>query len=102
MKRLAYRRRPRGAAWLEVRSGQGPDLAIALADLCEDGLGVRLTVPVRAGDDVEVVIFRAAGGPPARISAVVRWCAPAADGTYRAGLRLGRSLAPDEIAELAL
>src|SRR5437763_972691 len=49
-KRLVPRRAVRGGVRAEVRRGMtglGPDLAIGLTDLSEDGLGVRLKAPVR-------------------------------------------------------
>jgi hypothetical protein len=97
------RRRPRGAAWVEVRvDPNGPDLAVALADVSAEGIGVWLTDPVRPGLEVEVSLVRPEGGPPVRVPAEVRWCAQGADWTYRTGLRLVSQLAERDLADLSL
>jgi hypothetical protein len=104
-RRNTKRRRPRGAGWVEVRAwvgDWGPDLALAVADVGEEGLGVWLSAPVRPGQAVRVGVVRSGGTAPAYVPAEVRWCAPAADWTYRAGLRLSRPLTPEELAVLAL
>ncbi|MBO0699523.1 MAG: PilZ domain-containing protein, partial [Zavarzinella sp.] len=97
------RRRPRGAAWVEVRVNPiGPDLAVALADVSAEGIGVWLTDPVQPGREVEVSLVRPEGGTPVRVPAEVRWCAQGADWTYRAGLRLLSQLAECDVADLSL
>ena len=97
------RRKPRGAAWVEVRLDvMGPDLAVALADVSAEGLGVWLTEPVRPGEEVEVSLVRPEGGAPMRVPAEVRWCAQGADWTYRTGLRLLRPLDESDLADLSL
>jgi hypothetical protein len=103
-KRRGPRHRPRGAAGVEVwreAPGVGRNLAVALADVCQEGLGVYLTAAVRPGDVVEVVLTRR-GGPPVRVPAEVRWCAQGTDWTYRAGLRLRRPLAYQDLADLTV
>ncbi|HKB00884.1 MAG TPA: PilZ domain-containing protein [Gemmataceae bacterium] len=102
-RRADARRKPRGAAWVEVRVDvTGPDLAVALADVAAEGLGVWLTEPVRPGEVVEVSLVRAAGGAAMRVPAEVRWCAQGADWTYRTGLRLSRKLDECDLADLSL
>jgi PilZ domain-containing protein len=97
------RRRPRGAAWVEVRvDPTGPDLAVALADVSAEGIGVWLTDPVRPGAEVEVSLVRPKGGKPVRVPAEVRWCAQGADWTYRTGLRLLRPLDEGDLGDLSL
>jgi hypothetical protein len=101
--RAGDRRRPRGAAWVEVRvDPNGPDLAVALADVSSEGIGVWLTDPVRPGAEVEVSLVRPKGGAPVRIPAEVRWCAQGADWTYRTGLRLLRPLDAGDLRDLSL
>lgn len=72
--------------------GLGPNLGISLADVGEDGLGVRLNAPVSAGEDATVELIRPGVSKPLRLVADVRWCRPAGDGTFLAGLRLRRRL----------
>jgi len=103
-KRRGPRHRPRGATGVEVwrdSPGIGRNLATALADVCQEGIGVYLTAAVRPGDRVEVVLTRR-GGPPVRVPAEVRWCAQGGDWTYRAGLRLRRPLAHEDVADLTM
>lgn len=103
-KRRGLRHRPRGATAVEVwrgPPGTGRNLATALADVCEEGVGVWLRAAVRPGEEVEVVLTRR-DGPPVRVVAEVRWCAQGGDWTYRAGLRLRRPLAYQDLAELTV
>jgi hypothetical protein len=103
-KRRGPRHRPRGAAGVEVwrdAPGIGRNLAVALADVCQEGIGVYLTAAVRPGDTVEVVLTRR-GATPVRVPAEVRWCAQGGDWMYRAGLRLRRPLAYQDLADLTV
>ncbi|MBO0700735.1 MAG: PilZ domain-containing protein, partial [Zavarzinella sp.] len=103
-KRRHLRRAPTGTVRVEVRrtaDDRGPDLAVALVDVCAEGLGVWLTEAVSPGEAVTVLITRRRGAPLA-IEAEVRWCAPGGGVTYRAGLRLRRDLTRAELADLAL
>ncbi|HKB04009.1 MAG TPA: PilZ domain-containing protein [Gemmataceae bacterium] len=103
-KRRGPRHRPSGATGVEVwrdAPGIGRNLAIALADVCQEGIGVYLSTALRPGDTVEVVLTRR-GGPPLRVPAEVRWCAEGGDWTYRAGLRLCQPLAYQDMADLTV
>jgi hypothetical protein len=72
--------------------GLGPNIGVALADVGEDGLGIRLTTPVAKGDDASLELLRPGVSKPLRLVADVRWCRPIEDGTFLAGLRLRRRL----------
>jgi hypothetical protein len=72
--------------------GLGPNIGVALADVGEDGLGVRLTTPIAKGEDASLELTRPGVSKPLRLVAEVRWCRPAEDGTFLAGLRLRRRL----------
>jgi PilZ domain len=103
-KRRRTRRTPTGTVRVAVRRAGDPagaDLAVALVDVCAEGLGVWLTEPVAPGEAVTVVITRR-GAEPIAAEAEVRWCAPGGGVTHRAGLRLRRDLTRAELAELAL
>jgi PilZ domain len=103
-KRRRSRRAPTGSVRVEVRrafGGGGPDLAVALVDVCGEGLGVWLTEALFPGEALTVVITRP-GGRPIAAEAVVRWCAPGGGVTHRAGLRLRRNLTRAQLAELSL
>jgi PilZ domain len=102
-KRLVQRRLARGGVRVEVRrgvTGLGPDLALGLTDLSEDGLGVRLKAAVRPKEECEVLLTRFAGGKPMKLHGEVRWCAAAGDGTFRAGIRFQRRLARKDLMDL--
>lgn len=101
--RLCRRRPPRSGVRVECRRGAlglGPNLAAGLLDVSEGGAGVRLTAPAGIGEEVEVVLARPGGGRPVRGLGDVRWCQPAADGTYRAGVRLRRRLTHADLLDL--
>jgi hypothetical protein len=103
-KRLVQRRLVRGGAKVEVRRGSmglGPNLAVGLADVSEDGLGVRLKVEVRPAEECEVLLIRPGGGKPIKMHGDFRWCTPAGDGTFRAGVRFQRRLARTDLLALA-
>jgi PilZ domain len=102
-KRLVCRRAVRGGVRAEVRRGMtglGKDLAVGTADLCEDGIGVRLRAAVAPMEECEVVLIRAGAGKPVKVRAEVRWCTPAGDGTFRAGLRFRQRLARNDLLDL--
>jgi hypothetical protein len=81
--------------------GLGPNLGISLADVGEDGLGVRLSEPVKTGEDASMELIRPGVSKPLRLVADVRWCRPAGDGTFVAGLRLRRRLPYQVLTELS-
>ncbi|HKB01132.1 MAG TPA: PilZ domain-containing protein [Gemmataceae bacterium] len=102
-KRLVTRRAVRGGVRAEVRrgtTGLGKDLSIGTADLCEDGVGVRLRVAVALLEECEVILIRAGAGKPVKVRAEVRWCTPAEDGTFRAGLRFRQRLTRTDLMDL--
>jgi hypothetical protein len=103
-KRLVPRRRPRAGIKVEVRrggSGLGPHFGVALIDLSEDGLGLRLRSSSRPGDEVEVLLVRAWNSKPLKLLAEVRWCRKDRDGTFLSGVRLRRRLGRKEFLDLA-
>jgi hypothetical protein len=99
-KRLTQRRLVRGGAKAEVRKGTlglGRDLAVGLADLSEDGLGVRLSMAVSSADECEVVLHRPGGGKPLKLAGEFRWCRPGEDGSFRVGIRFQKRLARKDL-----
>jgi hypothetical protein len=80
--------------------GAGRDHGIDLVDASEDGLGVRLRVPFANGDEVTIELSRPGAGRPVTLTGKVRWCRPAPDGTYIAGVRLRRRLSFGELKNL--
>lgn len=99
------RRRPaRPGARIEARRGApgvGPDLADALVDVCEDGIGVRLTAQVLSGEELELGLRRPRGGRAVVVRGTVRWCRPTSGGHYQAGIKFARPLTAAEVNDLA-
>ena len=99
------RRRPaRSGSRVEVRrgaAGLGPDLADALVDVCEDGIGVRLTAQVFSGEELALGLRRPGSGRGVIVRGTVRWCRPASGGYYQAGIKFARPLTAAEVGELA-
>jgi PilZ domain len=100
--RLTRRRQARSGAKVEFRRGTmglGRDLAVALIDVSEDGLRLRLTVEVKPGEEAELLVSRPGGGKALKTAAEVRWCMPAGDGTFLAGVRFRKRLAYRELTD---
>lgn len=102
-KRLGRRRPARSGARVQFRRGAlglGPDLAVGLLDVSEDGARVRLKGAVDPGSEAEVLLARPGGGKPIKGMCEVRWCRPDGDG-FLAGLRLRRRLSHADLLDLA-
>jgi hypothetical protein len=72
--------------------GLGPNLAVALIDISEDGLGVRLKASLAAGDEVSVELSAPGVRKSLKMVGDIRWCREVGDGTFAAGVRLRRRL----------
>ena len=94
---------PRSGARAEVRRGAlaaAPDVALALLDVSEGGLRVRVRGRLRPGDRVLVNVLPPGGAWSAGGPAEVRWCTPAEDGTAEAGVRFDRPLSARYVSEV--
>ena len=85
---------PRGAL------AAAPDVALALLDVSEGGVRVRVRGRLRPGDRVLVNVLPPGGAWAAGGPAEVRWCVPADDGTAEAGVRFDRPLSARYVAEV--
>ena len=81
--------------------GRSPDLARKLIDVSESGAQVRLVVPLRAGEQVEVALWPPGEAQSVRSPAVLCWCVPTPTGEFRAGLRMRRRLTTQVLDLLA-
>jgi hypothetical protein len=97
-RRLALR--PVGIAIQGRASGQLGIVAVGLANISDEGLGVRLNTAVPVGEEVSLELFVPGIETPVKLDADVRWCEPSKDGTFRAGLRLHRRLTVRELTGL--
>ena len=85
---------------LRQTTGPTTDLADALVDVSAHGLGVRLTVEVAEGDQVEATLRTPGSARPLVVTGEVRWCNPVADDRYLAGIYLDRLLTVIELDSL--
>jgi hypothetical protein len=69
-------------------------------NISAEGVGIRLTVSVLPGDELQVTIYRTNGSSIVRALGVVRWCKPMGGGLFAAGLQFARRLALTELAEV--
>jgi hypothetical protein len=101
--RAADRRRARPGSRADVRRvGEviGDDLGAGLADVSEDGAGVRLTAPVTVGETLQVCLLRRDGHLAAKLRGRVHWCRPIGGGLYAAGLGFDQPLGLSQLAGL--
>jgi hypothetical protein len=102
--RLSRRRAITRKIGIEFRKGSmglGPDLAMDLQDISEDGLGIRLKVAVAAGDEAEIVLTAPGTRKAFKLLGEVRWCRDAGDGSFHVGVKLRRRLAYVELTDLS-
>lgn len=102
-RRSARRRAPRTGVSITFRPGSlglGPDLALALVDLHEDGLCMRLKSAVNVGIEAEVTLSPSGRRKPTKLDAAVRWCREAGDGTFLVGLSLRKRMLHKDLSEL--
>jgi hypothetical protein len=87
---------------VRVRSlGLARDLVGDLLNCSGDGLGVSLQVPVVVGDEVMIELTRRGTSWSVGLTGEVRWCEPAPDGIFRAGVQLHRPLTSIEVTNLS-
>ena len=80
---------------MSVRAGTlglGPDLAVGLVDVSEDGICVRVKAPLPVRSEAELLFEKPGSGRPLRLVADVRWCVTDPDGACRVGLQFRHRL----------
>jgi PilZ domain len=100
---MARRRAPRSGVAITFRSGTsglGPDLALGLVDIHEDGLCLRLKSAVSPGSEATVSLSPAGRRQPMKVDAEVRWCREADGGGFLVGLRLRKRMLHKDLIEL--
>jgi hypothetical protein len=103
-RRLGPRRPVTRRADVSLRTGPlglGPNLAIGLVDVSEEGMGVKLNGPVKPGEEVEVVVSFPVASKTFKLHGVVCWCNPGPGETFVAGIRLRRRLTHAELIEFS-
>jgi len=104
-KRIGRRRPVLPGATAEYRRGflgLGPDLAVGLVDLSEDGACVHLREPPVPGEEAELMLLRPLGGGRAlKRRATVLWCRPAWGSGHLVEVLFVKRLTHAELATLA-
>jgi c-di-GMP-binding flagellar brake protein YcgR len=102
-RRMGVRRRVTRRVDISLRRGTlglTPNLAIALVDVSEEGMGVRLTEALDPGAEVEIVLSFPIVSKSLKLLGEVCWCNSGPYETFLAGVRLRRRLTHLELAEL--
>jgi hypothetical protein len=100
----ARRRAPKGNTKATCRRGVlglGPNLALAILDVSEAGIRLRVRELLEPGQEVEIGLEGLANSRPLRVPASVVWCVPTAEGDYCVGLQFDRRLTYADLHMLA-
>ena len=92
----------RAGVRIDIRAAEsGPDVAIALLDVCPGGAKVAVRGAVRRGDRLLVSLGPPDGSWGYRGRGIVRWYVPGAEGTGLVGVQLRRPLSAQAAADLS-
>ena len=83
-------------------TGLGPNLGVALLDVTEDRLKVRLKSAVPVGEDVEVELTPPGSGKPMKLRGTAVTCRPSGGGTFVSKILLRHRLAFRELSDITL
>jgi hypothetical protein len=103
-RRRTARRKPKTTAKVELRRGTlglGANLAQRLLDISEVGVGIIVKVPLKVGEEVEIVISDHGQSKPFKQVAKVCRCQALDDGTHAVGLIFDKSIPYADIYQLA-
>ncbi len=81
--------------------GLGPNLALALLDLSENGARLMVKEALAPGQEVELGFLGPCHSRPLRHLASVIWCVPTADNTFCVGARLEKSVSWADLQSLS-
>lgn len=104
-RRLTDRMTVRPGSRTEIRrwgACSGPDIAEELINVCDAGVGIRLSTRVRPGERLDVTLWGPGAAWCGRGLGVVRWVLIGQGGTVLAGLRLSRRLTAEALRELSI
>jgi hypothetical protein len=94
-RRSSPRLRARGGSKSICRKGTlglGANVALALLDVSETGVRLRVKEPLALGQEVEVGLQGPGHGSEFKMTGRVVWCIPAADGTHLVGIHFDKPL----------
>ena len=83
-------------------TGLGPKLAVALLDVTEDRLKVRLTGPVPVGEEVEIELVPPGSGKTLKLRGDAITCRASGGGTFVVKVLLRHRLAFQELAAITM
>jgi hypothetical protein len=102
-RRRALRRPVRSGTAAGCRAGTlglGPDLALAVLEVSEDGARLTVTAALAAGEEVEVSLLPPGLSRPLVRFADVIWCAPAGGSSFWVGVRFREPLTYADLLHL--
>jgi hypothetical protein len=98
------RRSPRGRVKIVCQRGTlelGPNLALAVLDISETGVRLRVKEALRPGQELSISLEGPCSIRPVRRIGRVVWSVPSADGTHCAGVNLDKRLDYREFLDLS-
>jgi hypothetical protein len=81
--------------------GMGPNLALAILDVSETGIRLRVREALQPRQEIEVGLEGLGHARPLRLSAQVAWCVATADDFYCIGARFQNRLTYQDLNKLA-
>jgi len=103
-RRSSMRRVPRSTVRVECRQGScglGKNIVLRLLDFSEGGMRLIVAADLPRKSEVEITLYGAAHGKPAKRSANVCWCEALEGGNYCVGLEFQKRLMFAEVAQNA-
>ncbi|HEV3263293.1 MAG TPA: PilZ domain-containing protein [Gemmataceae bacterium] len=103
-RRSAPRRQPKKASKFVCRRGKlglGPNIAVALLDVSENGIRLIAKTPLEPDTDMEIGLQPIGAHRPTLVIARVMWCIPLADGNHCVGARFEKLLPYAFLQEVA-
>ena len=94
-RRSVPRRQPKKASRFVCRRGKlglGPNIAVGLFDVSENGIRLIVKTPLELEGDVEVGLQPIGANRPTTVIARVMWCVTLADGNHCVGARFEKLL----------
>src|SRR4051812_17873007 len=103
-RRASPRRRPKSGAKVTCQKGSlglGPNLALSVLDVSENGIRLVLKSPLPKGQDIEINLSVPGYPRPVKLPAVIVWSVPEPDGTWRVGARFQKPLNYRDLLQIA-
>lgn len=82
--------------------GLGPNLAVALLDVCEGGAQALLRVELASGQEVEVNLQGLGHRRPYKVAGKVAWCRSEGEQGWRVGIEFSKNVPYRELQQLVV